>query len=113
MVYNDCDGVDLFDCFAKDGGGFFSPLFVRAEPGSAVTASVKNPSSFTRNSDTKLAKTCRGFGQTRSTDIPTDTHRDLTDRVQLASHGGGKRNRCVQDFDLGSSQLFRSLDVLL
>lgn len=31
--------------------------------------------------------------------------RDLTDRVQLASRGSRKRNRCVRDFDLGEYQM--------
>lgn len=42
-----------------------------------------------------------GFGQTCSTDTPTDKET----RVQLASHGSGKWNRCVRDFDLGEYQM--------
>ncbi|KAG7505954.1 hypothetical protein JOB18_043874 [Solea senegalensis] len=57
----------------------------------------KNPSILSCNCETKLAKKLC-FGQTRSTDTPSDRE---TDRVQLASHGSSKLNRCARDFDLG------------
>ncbi|KAF0033308.1 hypothetical protein F2P81_015598 [Scophthalmus maximus] len=34
------------------------------------------------------------------THLQTERERGQTDRVQLASRGGGKRNRCARDFDL-------------
>ncbi|AWP19390.1 Speckle-type POZ protein [Scophthalmus maximus] len=47
------------------------------------------------------------------THLQTERERGQTDRVQLASRGGGKRNRCARDFDLGCQWLFWSVDVPL
>lgn len=46
-----------------------------------------------------------GFGQTDMQHWHTYSLRDLTDRVQLASHGFSKWNRCARDFDLGEYQM--------
>ncbi|KAM7387261.1 hypothetical protein PAMA_009739 [Pampus argenteus] len=69
--------------------------------------------SFKKDQSDSALPRSPGFGQTCSTDIPTDRQTVLTDRVQLASHGSSKQNRCARDFDLGEYQMGLSLCFLV